>query len=191
MKKIPCALILLLLLTSTEAWSESLYKEETFQPLVGDRRAYRVGDSITILIYENSSASTSADTSTAKSGGVGVGIKLPSVDMTPSINATEDFQGKGKIQRSGKLLAQLTVTVQEIDKNGELQIKGQQLIEINGDKQLIQIEGRIRPSDISENNTLPSTRVAEAKISYVGDGILSKKQTPGILSRILTMLRLL
>ena len=77
---------------------------------------------------------------------------------------------------------------QEIDKNGELQIKGQQLIEINGDKQLIQIEGRVRPRDISENNTLPSSRVAEAKISYVGDGILAEKQSPGILSRILTKL---
>ena len=189
MKKMQCAALLLLLLGSTPSWSESLYREESYQPLVGDRRAYRVGDSITILVYENSSATTTADTSTAKSGALGMGIKLPNItDKTPSINANEDFQGKGTIQRSGRLLAQITVAVQEIEKNGEFKIKGQQLIEINGDKQLIQIEGRVRPRDISETNTVPSSRVAEARISYVGNGVLSEKQKPGILSRLFTML---
>lgn len=188
MEKIRGLLALLLIVPSMFAWGDSLYNEDTFRPLVGDRRAYRAGDSLTVMVYENSSASASADTSTAKSGGLGMGIKIAHVDESPSIKATEDFSGKGKIQRSGNLLAQLTVTVQEVAANGDLAIKGQQILEINGEKQQIQVEGRVRPQDITEFNTVLSSRVAEAKISYVGEGTLTQKQTPGILSRLFTLL---
>jgi len=171
--------------------AESLYKENTYQPLAADRSLYRVGDTVTVLVYENSSASASADTTTEKSGGLGAIIKLPSTDKTGDIRLREDFEGRGKIQRSGKLLAQLSVTVQEVATNGDLLIKGQQLLEINNDKQNILLEGRVRPQDISEFNTIPSSRIADAKISYVGEGVLAQKQTPGLLSIIFTILGLL
>lgn len=180
------------LLLPSLVWGESLYNENTFQSLVGDRRANHVGDSITVLIYENSSATASNDTMTAKNGGIGIGIKLlPNFDKSATVKLSEDSSGKGKIQRSGKLLAQLTVTVQEIAKNGELLIKGIQLLEINGEKQQIQVEGRVRPQDITEFNTVLSSRIADANISYIGEGTLSQKKTPGILGRIFTFLGLL
>lgn len=188
MRKIVTLAALFTLCAPIASWGESLYKEDTYRALVSDRRAYRAGDSLTILVYENSSASASADTSTEKSGGIGIAIKLPNYEKSPSIKANEDFEGKGKIQRSGKLLAQLTVTVQDVAQNGELNIKGQQLLEINGEKQQIQVEGRVRPQDITEYNTVLSSRVADAKISYVGEGTITQKNTPGILSLIFTIL---
>ena len=105
MKSLKAILLLTSFLFSALAWGDSLYKEATFQSLVSDRRAYRIGDSITVHVFENSSASASADTSTQKSGGFGFGIKLPPLPDAGSISLNEDFNGKGKIQRSGKLLA--------------------------------------------------------------------------------------
>lgn len=176
----------------TIGWGESFYHENTYKPLVGDRRASQVGDSITVLIYENSSAAASSDTMNNKSGGLGIGIKLlPNVDKAATVKLSENADGRGKVQRSGKLLAQLTVTVQEIAKNGELIIKGLQLLEINGEKQQIQIEGRIRPQDITEFNTVLSSRIADANISYAGEGTLTRNKNPGILGHIFTILGLL
>lgn len=191
MKFLSVFLFPLLVSLSTFSVAESLYKESSYQPLAADRSLYRVGDTVTVMVFENSSASASADTKTEKSGGLGAIINLPSTDKSADIRLREDFEGKGRIQRSGKLLAQLSVTVQEVAKNGDLLIKGQQLLEINNDKQNILLEGRVRPQDISEFNTIPSSRIADAKISYVGEGILAQKSTPGLLSIIFTILGLL
>lgn len=191
MKYLSVLLFPLLLSVPVFAMAESLYKESSYQSLASDRSLYRVGDTVTVMVFENSSASASADTTTEKSGGIGAIIKLPRSDKSADISLREDFEGRGKIQRSGKLLAQLSVTVQEVAKNGDLLIKGQQLLEINNDKQNILLEGRVRPQDISEFNTVPSSRIADAKISYVGEGVLAQKQTPGLLSIIFTILGLL
>lgn len=171
--------------------ADSLYREQNFHPLVGDRKAFRPGDSLTVLVFENASAVASADTTTEKKGELGMSAKTPIYDKNAAINLNDEFTGRGRIQRSGKLLAQITVTVQSIETNGELNVKGEQLIEVNSEKQSIKLEGRIRPSDISETNTVPSNRLADARISYIGDGILGEKQKPGILTRILSWLGLL
>jgi flagellar L-ring protein precursor FlgH len=171
--------------------AESLYDENSFRPLTSDHRAYRVGDVLTVLIVENSSATQSADTTTNKRGGVGVTIGTTTRDERGTINLNEDFAGKGKIQRSGRLLAQLSVNVVEVMPNGDLHVAGSQLIEVNGEKQHIQLEGTVRPVDVSESNAVLSTRIAGAKITYVGDGLLGEKQRPGILTRFLSWLRIL
>lgn len=171
--------------------AESLYREQNFRPLVGDRKAFRPGDSLTILVLENASATASANTTTEKKGELGMSAKTPMYDKSAAINLSDEFTGGGKIQRSGKLLAQITVTVQSIEPNGELNVQGEQLVEVNSEKQSIKLEGRVRPSDISEANTVPSNRLANARISYIGDGILGEKQRPGVLTRILSWLGLL
>jgi flagellar L-ring protein FlgH len=178
-------------LSYVQAQAESLYKEGTFRSLTADYRASRVGDVLTILVLENSSATTTADTTTKKEGGLGLAVQTYNLNKKAGVDVTENFNGSGTIQRSGKLLAQLTVTVKALAENGDLIVAGAQLIELNNEKQQIVLEGRVRPGDISETNTVPSTRLADAKISYVGDGILAEKQHPGILTRILSWLGLL
>ena len=184
-------IILIAALLLNTASAGSLYKEASYQSLAADRYDFNAGDSVTVLIFENSSASASADTTAEKSGAISAGIRFPRLNHTADLRLSEDFEGRGRIQRSGKLLAQLSVTVLEVAKNGDLLIKGQQLLEINNDKQNILLEGRVRPQDISEFNTIPSSRIADAKISYVGEGVLAQKQTPGLLSIIFTILGLL
>jgi len=173
------------------AAAESLYQPGQYQSLVADRRAYRPGDALTVQVLENSSAQSSADTTTKKDGALNLSLKTPAINKAVGAQLSDDFTGTGRTQRSGRLLAQFTVIVQGIDANGLLVVKGQQLIDVNDEKQEIRLEGRVRPVDIGENNTILSTRIADAKMSYVGDGVLAEHQKPGILTRILSWLGIL
>ena len=185
-------LSLALLLLATPASGEGLYRPDTFRSLTADHRAYRIGDALTVVVVENSSASNSADTTTEKRGGVGAAVSLTNnQDKRLSIDVTEDFNGKGRIQRSGRLLATVTVNVVGHTENGDLLIYGTQLIEVNEEKQQLQVEGRVRPVDIGDNNAIISSRIADAKIAYVGEGLLAEKQKPGILTRFLSWLHIL
>lgn len=176
----------------TPAGAVSLYEESSFRPLTADQRAYRPGDLLTVLVFETASATASANTATEKNGGLGFGLKSNfTADKSAKLTLIEDFDGTGRIQRSGRLAAQITVTVRSVEANGDLIVAGEQLIQVNQERQEIVLSGRVRPVDIAENNTVVSSRLADARISYVGDGVLSEKQRPGIFSRVLTWLGLL
>lgn len=178
---------------SAQALSASLYQGEgSYRSLTSDKRAYRVGDMLTVLVIENSSASANANTNTEKSGGLTFGMKTSTRGESASLQLGDTFGGKGQIQRSGRLLAQLTVTVREVDAaSGLLSVAGEQQILVNDEKQEIKLYGKVRPIDILDNNTVLSTRLADAHISYIGDGILSEKQRPGVLTRLLGWLGIL
>jgi flagellar L-ring protein precursor FlgH len=81
--------------------------------------------------------------------------------------------------------------VKGVAPHGDLLVGGTQLIEVNEEKQHIVLEGRVRPVDVSESNTVLSSRLADAKITYVGDGLLGDKQRPGVIGRILSWLGIL
>ena len=183
----------LALVGSAPAVSASLYQGEgSYRSLTSDKRAYRVGDMLTVLVMENSSASANANTNTEKSGGLTFGMKTSTRGESASLQLGDTFGGKGQIQRSGRLLAQLTVTVREVDAaSGLLSVAGEQQILVNDEKQEIKLYGKVRPIDILDNNTVLSTRLADAHISYIGDGILSEKQRPGVLTRLLGWLGIL
>jgi flagellar L-ring protein precursor FlgH len=173
------------------AQAEGLYQPGQFQALTSDRRAYRPGDILTVQIIEQSSAQSTADTKTEKNGAVNMALKTPSLDKSASVNLSDQFSGGGSINRTGRLLAQVSAVVQAVYPNGLLHVKGEQVIELNSEKQEIRLEGNVRPIDIADNNTVLSTRLADAKISYIGDGVLGEKQRPGILTRFLTWLGIL
>lgn len=182
---------LLLLALSAGVSADALYQEDAYQSMVADRKAFRVGDNLTVLIVETASASASANTSTDKETGVGATLVTPSKNKAISFDLNQNFSGDGKTQRSGRLLAQITVNVQSVAPNGDLYVKGKQWIQFNDEKQQIALEGKIRPEDIAPNNTVLSTRVGDAQISYAGRGVLGENQRPGLISRILSWFKLL
>lgn len=184
-------LLTFFLVLSTICYAENLYNVDSYHALTSDRRAYQVGDILTVVVLENSSASATAGTKTDKSNDAAVKFLSPTSQKNYSLGLNEDFNGNGKIARSGKLLAQLSVTVGEIANNGDLFVKGEQLIEINGEKQSINLQGRVRSRDIDENNTILSSKIADAKITYIGDGVLADSQHKGWLSRVISILGLL
>jgi len=166
----------------------SLYDEKSFKALVSDNRAAKVGDILTIQIFENASASTNADTTTRRKNDVGVGFSSSNgLNLNRNLSVQGDFDGGGSTQRTGRLVAQLTVNVTDILPNGDFRVSGQQQVSINDEIQKIGVEGRIRPYDISENNVVLSTRLADAKITYLGDGELTERQRRGWWRKLLDL----
>ncbi len=173
------------------AWADDLYQPTQFRSLVADRRAMAAGDVLTVLVFENASATTSAGTSADKNSSTGISVQGKHSQSSVGIEANDAYEGSGRIQRSGKLLAQITVTVQSVDASGALLVKGQQIIAVNDEKQEIKLEGRVRPADIAENNTVISSRLADARISYIGEGVLADRQHPGLVTRVMHWLGLI
>lgn len=175
------------MLTAQHSLAANLYRAEDFRALTSDRRAQRVGDVLTVLVVENSSASATAGTRTDKATDAAISLTSPSRQRGYALGIENNFDGNGKIARSGRLLAQLSVVVVGVEANGDLRVKGDQMLELNGEKQMINLEGRVRPIDIGESNTVPSNRIADARITYVGDGILAESQNKGWLTRMITL----
>lgn len=173
------------------ARADDLFDASVYRALTSDRRAHRTGDTLTVLVLETSSASANADSASHKQTDFGVKVSTPNRPQNVALGLSSDFSGKGSTVRSGRLLAQLTVSVTRVDPNGDLHVAGEQLLEINKDRQQIKLEGRVRPADIGEGNTVASNRLADARISYVGDGVLGDSQQRGWLHRILGYLGLM
>jgi flagellar L-ring protein precursor FlgH len=177
--------MLLTFLVLPMAQGDNLYNERSFRPLAADKRAQLPGDILTVLIYESSSASTTAESDMSRSTGASVRGGVDSRVHEAELNAQTTHSGGGTVQRQGKLLAQMSVRVVEVTSNGDLRVAGEQVLEINDDRQNIRIEGRVRPRDISDANTIMSYRLADAHISYLGDGELAKRQRPGFWAKLM------
>ena len=180
----PILLALMLALPAAALHADNLYNEKTYRPLASDKRAHLPGDVLTVMIYESSSALTSADTQLQRNNEVGIKASADRHAHSLNVGASNQFDGGGTVQRAGKLLAQMSVNIISVAPNGDLLVRGEQLLEINSDKQSIKVEGRVRTLDVSDANTVMSYRIADAKISYLGDGDLAARQRPGIWSRL-------
>lgn len=181
---------LALCLGAHHAAAANLFDEARYRPLTADRKAHAVGDALTVLIYENTTAAAAADTSAGHDAGIHLAVRTPSRGREAGLSLRNEFDGRGATQRSGRVLAQLTVIVREKLPNGDLVLAGTQTLEINNERQTIRIEGRVRPNDITESNTVLSTRVADARISLSGDGVVSENQRPSWWQRLLTLFNL-
>jgi flagellar L-ring protein precursor FlgH len=171
--------------------AQSLYQADGFRGLTSDRRAFRPGDALTVLLVETTSASATADTATDRKAAVGVGARSNNSDRSLNIDLNDEFSARGRVQRTGRLVGQITVVVQEIDANGQLVIRGEQVLEVNNEKQEIRVEGRVRPVDVTDTNTVLSTRIAEARVIYLGRGVLGDRSQPGAITRFLNWMGLL
>jgi flagellar L-ring protein precursor FlgH len=172
--------------------AESLYQEGGFRPLTADNKAFRVGDSLTIQVFENSSATTSANTGTRRANDITGSVTQTGNRVVGQlgIGVTGEFDGGGRTQRANKLLATLTVTVLEVLANGELRVAGEQLLTVNEELQKVNLEGRVRPQDISDGNVVLSTRLADARITYVGEGDVSDRTRRSVWRRVFDWLGL-
>jgi flagellar L-ring protein precursor FlgH len=170
------ALVLALGLLPLAAGAQSLFHEEGFRGLTADNKAYRPGDVLTVQVFENSSASTSADTGTRRTNHLQAELAHGSSKAAQAALAVAgDFDGGGRTQRASRLLTTVTVTVQEVLVGGQLRIGGTQSVTVNEELQRVSLEGLVRPADISDGNVVQSTRIAQARITYVGEGDLTER----------------
>lgn len=168
--------------------------------MFSDRKARNIGDIVTVIISEQSSASKEATTSTARTTNMSASIpnffglendKIWNghnpVDLSNLVNAdfSNGFDGEGSTTRREDLSASLTTQVVGRYPNGQLKIRGGKEVMVNNEVQIIYLTGIIRPVDITAANTVSSAKILNARISYTGKGALSDKQKPGWAMRAL------
>jgi flagellar L-ring protein FlgH len=154
--------------------------------------AHHVGDIVTIVLNEQTAAQKSATTSTSK----GTTITMPgstligkavTIKGNPildnSINDATKFAGAGASAESNSLTGYLTATVLKVLPNGNLFIAGEKQIGLNQGKEYIRVTGVVRPIDLASDDSIPSYRVASAKITYDGKGALADANAQSWLSR--------
>jgi flagellar L-ring protein precursor FlgH len=173
-------------LAACTANAQSLYDPASFRPLTADHKAFRVGDVVTVQVVENASATVNADTGSRRSTSIGADLtRVRSEAVRIGLEASGEFDGGGRTARAGRLLAQLSVTVREVLPNGDLRLEGEQRLTINDEQQRIYLEGRARPQDITDGNVVLSTRLADTRITYIGQGDLADRQRPAWWRKVL------
>jgi flagellar L-ring protein FlgH len=155
---------------------------------IADRKARRVGEIVTVIIVEDArvsqTARTKADRDQTLSGQL---LQKDSEVQRWDGSLSTEYEGGGSIERSGRLLGRLAVVVLRVDDFGNLRVRGEQDILVNGERQEMRLEGIVRPEDIGADNTIPSWRITGARISLIGRGFLSRKQSPGIVQRLIAL----
>lgn len=169
--------------------AQSLYDDQAWHGLTSDNKAYRPGDVLTVQVFENSSASSSADTGTRRANHLAASLAHGNNKLTQAnVAVAGDFDGGGRTQRASRLLTTVTVTVQEVLPGGQLRIAGTQSVTVNEELQRVTLEGVVRAVDISDGNVVQSTRIAQARITYVGEGDLTERNRRGWWRKLLDAL---
>ncbi|MCC5648001.1 flagellar basal body L-ring protein FlgH [Nostoc sp. CHAB 5824] len=164
-------------------------KSSTLSSLFTDARAHNVDDILFVTIVESTTAQSSANTKFSQDENVGILNGTGLFDrllsgLSLSAGQSRSGNGAGQTTRTGTLVTSLSVMIKEVLPNGTLRIEGSRDVTINNETQRVVFSGIIRPEDITRNNTIPSTLVANAAIRYDGKGIIGNTQKPGLLTRI-------
>lgn len=162
----------------------SLYNQDNYKELTADRRALRVGDTVTVIVMESAHASASAGEADESNFGFNAQAGANDKAWRYGIGVNSATEGSASTQRRGLIRAQITVVVVGVDSNQNLIVRGQQSLTIDGEEQKIEIAGRARRSDITSNNTLISSRLFDAKISLVGQGSVTKGADEGVFAKL-------
>lgn len=178
----------------------SIWQTSDRNTLFLDNKARNVGDIVTVRIIENSNAKKEAKTGLNRSGNNALGLvgglagDLQNVLGVPTalrgdgdvlgVRNTNDFKGDAKTERNSVLKAIVSCVVTEILPNGNLRVEGRQDITVNNENQFILISGVIRPEDITPQNEVASSQMADARIEYSGEGDVNDQQGPSWLGRI-------
>ncbi|MCP4293696.1 MAG: flagellar basal body L-ring protein FlgH [bacterium] len=169
---------------------EPLIDFETGESLISNLKAHRIGDLITIIITESSSADatskTKANNKSETSGGPGLGF----LDFVKpwDLSVENKYTGDGNTQRSGNLSAEMTARITEVLHNGDFRLEGSRMVNVNGEKTIIEITGICRPKDITPDNTIMSTYISDALIAYNGSGMVNDAAKPGVITKVINWL---
>ena len=162
--------------------------KDGYAPLTSGARAARVGDVLTIALVENTQAVKSSSQTSDRDGEFG--ITPPTTGPLSFFDPTDigasgesSFQGKGQAAQSNKLSGEISVTIAEVYPNGTMLVRGEKLVRINRGDEFIRVSGIVREADITPDNRVASTRVADARITYSGRGEIAVASRQGWLQR--------
>ena len=151
-------------------------------------RARRGGDPLTIVLVEKTAASKSATSKLDSSGGFGLtppttGALSLFKGTDATISGKRNFNGGGTADQANSLSGEVSVTVAAVYPNGTMLVQGQKRVTLNRGDEFVRIRGLVRTADVDAYNRVPSTRVADADISYTGKGDVARASRQGWLSR--------
>jgi len=170
----------------------TIFQANSSMNLFMDLRARAVGDIVTVLLVERTDASKESSTSTAKGTDIDTGIPIIAgrpvtrngdAILNTAIQSDSSFTGQADATQSNSLDGSIAVTVAERLGNGNLLVRGEKWITLNQGEEFIRFSGIVRPVDIGPSNTVPSTKIANARISYSGKGNLANSNEAGWLSK--------
>ncbi|HMV92065.1 MAG TPA: flagellar basal body L-ring protein FlgH [Thauera aminoaromatica] len=168
----------------------AIYQTVQARPLFEDRRARRIGDTITINLVERNTAEKSANANATRNGNMSAGIgpinRLPLSGLNGlelEADAESDFNGKGAAAANNVFNGTITVTVIDVYPNGNLLVSGEKMVAINQGNEFIRFSGVINPNTVTTANSVQSTQVADARIEYRGSGFIDESNTMGWLQR--------
>ena len=172
----------------------------TRQSLLGDRRAMKRGDILTVVIEIDEKAEISNSTDRSRSGTEN--LSLPGLAGLPqrldaalpegassselvSINSSSNSTGDGSVKRKEKLTLRVAATITDVLPNGVLSIKGSQELRVNFELRELLVTGYVRPADISRQNEITYDKIASARVSYGGRGQITDVQQPRVGQQVL------
>ena len=168
--------------------------------LLGDRRAIRRGDIMTVVIEIDERAEISNESDRSRSGSESLGIpqlgglpqrldeKLPlgaSSSELVAIDSSSSSSGDGSVKRNEKLTLRVAATVVDVLPNGVLSIAGSQELRVNFELRELMVSGYVRPEDISRQNEITYDKIASARVSYGGRGQITDMQQPRVGQQVL------
>jgi flagellar L-ring protein precursor FlgH len=179
-------------LTPTHA--QSLWHDDSAQPMFADKRAAAVGDILTVVVQETSTENKNNETKTEKNSSWTAAVSsflfpgfVQYKGSTPAVQYNSDLKhdGSGAINNSETIVAQVAVKVVDVLPNHTFLIEGRRETSFSGEHQTIILRGVVRPQDISSADTVMSYNVADATIQMIGKGAVSDTQNKGWFTRIL------
>lgn len=170
----------------------SLFKENYVNNIYSDSKAHRIGDIISVILSESTQAKKNAKTELKKENNatldpiVGLGgksVTLNGQTFQFGLNQTSKFKGDAKADQGNSLSGDISVHVLRVLPNGNLMIRGEKWITLNNGDEYIRLTGVIRAKDINSNNTILSTKIANARIQYAGTGSFADVNEQGWLTK--------
>lgn len=167
---------------------------QTVPSLFSDIKAREVGDVLSVIIVENANASRESNANSATRTGfdVNAGTSGNLADFLPVFGGSSDMattaDNKDQTAQKERLTGRISVRIVEKTPSGMLKIMGERKLGVNGEDNLMQLEGYVRQRDITTANTIFSYNIADAKITYRKSGITNRFLKPGTMSKLFTYL---
>jgi len=170
----------------------AIFSAASYSPLYSGTRAHAVGDMVTIMLMESTTAAKTVGSKSQKAGGASLTPpKAGPLAVNPdalSASSNSTFNGQGNASQTSTLSSTLSVTIAEVRPNGTALVRGEKRMLLSQGDEWIQLSGIIRLDDIDQDNTIPSTRVADAHIEYSGKGALQRASKQGWLGRFFNII---
>jgi flagellar L-ring protein precursor FlgH len=193
-------IVLVVVGLTTEARADSLWTagQQAPRSMFADRKAIAKGDILTISVAESAVAQSSQSKTSTRESALEDAItrfiysglakhngELPGL----TLSGKSSYSGGGDVSNSQSLIARAAVLVTDVLPNGNLVIEGVRIVTFSGETQYVVLHGLVRPDDISRDNVVTSTNIADARVEFYAEGALTDAQKRGWLSKVYEKLR--